>query len=225
MRKIIITLCLALAALSGTAQNPLSFHAKAGIGTSYFHGKYTGRETKIAYKAGVGAEYILNRTWSLQSALEFVSIGGKKEIEYMGKADINEMYIQLPIMIAARLNLGKDYHASLSAGPYVAIGVGGKSSGEINDYASSSMSSSYRFKIDTFGSMIDGKMGNNRFDAGLAIGLTFDYRRFIIGAEVQVGFVTVNKQLNQMIQEEYGGYDKYLPKNFASFFTLGYRFW
>ena len=68
-------------------------------------------------------------------------------------------------------------------------------------------------------------MGNNRFDAGLAIGLTFDYRRFIIGAEVQVGFVTVNKQLNQMIQEEYGGYDKYLPKNFASFFTLGYRFW
>ena len=41
------------------------------------------------------------------------------------------------------------------------------------------------FKIDTFGSMVDGKMGNNSFDAGIALGLTFEYRRFIIGAETQ----------------------------------------
>jgi hypothetical protein len=101
--------------------------------------------------------------------------------------------------------------------------VAGKTSGETYDYSSSSMQGGYQFKIDTFGSMVDGKMGNNRFDAGIALGLTFEYRRFIIGAETQVGLVKVNEQINQMIgHSEEGGY---FPKNFAAFFTLGYRFW
>ncbi len=159
----------------------------------------------------------------LQSALEFVSIGGKDEISHIGKAKMHELYLQIPLMIAARLHLGRDYHASLSVGPYAAIGVAGKTSGETYDYSSSSMQGGYQFKIDTFGSMVDGKMGNNRFDAGIALGLTFEYRRFIIGAETQVGLVKVNEQINQMIgHSEEGGY---FPKNFAAFFTLGYRFW
>lgn len=82
MRKIVITLYLAMITLTGIAQNPLSFHAKAGIGTSCFYGKHSSSETRIAYKTGIGAEYVLNPTWVLQSALEFVSIGGKDEIEY-----------------------------------------------------------------------------------------------------------------------------------------------
>ena len=206
-KKIIITVCMAMTVLTGLAQSPLSFHAKAGIGTSHFH----------------GAEYVLNKTWVLQSALEFVSIGGKDEISHIGKAKMHELYLQIPLMIAARLHLGRDYHASLSVGPYAAIGVAGKTSGETYDYSSSSMQGGYQFKIDTFGSMVDGKMGNNRFDAGIALGLTFEYRRFIIGAETQVGLVKVNEQINQMIgHSEEGGY---FPKNFAAFFTLGYRFW
>ena len=221
--KTIITVCMAMTVLTGLAQSPLSFHAKAGIGTSHFHGKHSSSDTQIAYKAGVGTEYVLNKTWVLQSALEFVSIGGKDEISHIGKAKMHELYLQIPLMIAARLHLGKDYHASLSVGPYAAIGVAGKTSGETYDYSSSSMQGGYQFKIDTFGSMVDGKMGNNRFDAGIALGLTFEYRRFIIGAETQVGLVKVNEQINQMIgHSEEGGY---FPKNFAAFFTLGYRFW
>ena len=122
-KKIIITVCMAMTVLTGLAQSPLSFHAKAGIGTSHFHGKHSSSDTQIAYKAGVGAEYVLNKTWVLQSALEFVSIGGKDEISHIGKAKMHELYLQIPLMIAARLHLGKDYHASLSVGPYAAIGV------------------------------------------------------------------------------------------------------
>ena len=155
--------------------------------------------------------------------MEFVSIGGKDEISQIGKAKMHELYLQIPLMIGARLHLGRDYHASLSVGPYAAIGVAGKTSGETYDYSSSSMQGGYQFKIDTFGSMVDGKMGNNRFDAGIALGLTFEYRRFIIGTEMQVGLVKINEQINQMIDySEEGGY---FPKNFAAFFTLGYRFW
>lgn len=55
-KKIIITVCMAMTVLTGLAQSPLSFHAKAGIGTSHFHGKHSSSDTQIAYKAGVGAE-------------------------------------------------------------------------------------------------------------------------------------------------------------------------
>ncbi|EGF56225.1 porin family protein [Bacteroides fluxus] len=221
MRKIIIIICFAMAALASSAQSPISFHAKAGIGTSNFWGKHSSSETRIAYKAGIGAEYALSRTWVVQSALEFVSIGGKDEIKY-GKADMNELYLQIPVMMAARLTLNKNYHISLSAGPYVAIGLGGKTSGERHDYTGSHHSNDYRFKLDTFGSMLDNNMGNQRFDTGIAMGLTFEYHRFVIGAETQVGFVTVNKQLNLMMNPD--GYSEYLPRNFAAFFTVGYRF-
>ena len=132
-KKIIITVCMAMTVLTGLAQSPLSFHAKAGIGTSHFHGKHSSSDTQIAYKAGVGTEYVLNKTWVLQSALEFVSIGGKDEISHIGKAKMHELYLQIPLMIAARLHLGRDYHASLSVGPYAAIGVAGKTSGETYD--------------------------------------------------------------------------------------------
>ncbi|WP_296121180.1 porin family protein [uncultured Bacteroides sp.] len=225
MKKIIITICMTMTVLAGMAQSPLSFHAKAGIGTSHFHGKHSSSDTKIAYKASVGAEYTLNKTWVLQSALEFVSIGGKDEMKNIGHIKMNELYLQIPLMIAARLQLGRDYQASLSVGPYAAIGVAGKTSGEVYDYFSSKPGEQeQRFRIDTFGSMVDGKMGNNRFDAGIAIGLTLEYRKFIIGAETQVGMVKVNEQINQVISHSEGE-KGYFPKNFAAFFTLGYRFW
>lgn len=222
-KKIIITLCLAMTALHGLAQSPLSFHAQAGIGTSQFYGKYSGSDTKIAYKAGIGAVYSLNKTWALQSALEFVSIGGKDEISQIGRARMNEMYLQIPLLVAVRLPLGKEYQAALSVGPYAAIGIAGKTSGKTYDNGSSSLQAGYRFQVGTFGSMVDGKMGNNRFDAGIDVRLVFDYRRFIIGAEAQVGLVKVNEQINQLISNPEEG--SYLPKNFATFFTLGYRFW
>jgi len=220
MKKIIAALCMALIASSSPAQSLLSFHAKAGIGTSRFHGKHVHSETKIAYKAGIGMEYTLDKTWVVQSALEFVSIGGQDEIGHIHDARMNELYLQVPVTLAARLHLGKDYHASLAVGPYAAIGVGGKTSGIVYSPISSQPAS--RFRVETFGKMIDGKMGNSRFDTGIAASVALEYRRFVFGAEAQVGLVTVNKQLDRMagITEE----KKYLPKNMASFFTLGYRF-
>ena len=220
MKRVITTICFTMVVMAAMAQSPFSFHAKAGVGTSNFWGKHSSSETKIAYKMGVGAEYALTPTWVLQSALEFISIGGKKDLEHIGKADMTELYLQLPLMMAARLNLNKDYHISLSAGPYIACGVGGKTSGEaFRDYGENG---SYRFKLDTFGSMQEQNMGNKWMDAGIAIGLNFEYHKFIFGADVQMGLVRVNEQINQMMGSPEGR--SYLPKNFASFFTLGYRF-
>lgn len=220
MKKMIIATCFALVSVVGMAQSPFSFHAKAGIGTSRLWGKHSAGETRIAYKFSAGAQYVLNTTWALQSALEFVSIGGKDEIANIGKAEMNELYLQVPILVSARLPLGKHYHAALSAGPYIACGIGGKTSGE--QFNEHSDGRDYRFKVDTFGSMQNGNMGTKRVDAGVMIGLAFEYHRFILGAEVQIGLTKINEQINQIAG--YPDDQSYLPKNLATFFCVGYRF-
>ena len=188
---------MAVAASTAQAQSPLSFYAEAGIGTSRLYGKHSCCDTRIACKAGIGAKYALNKTWVLQSALEFVSIGGKDDMDYVKNAKMNELYLQIPVRIAARLPLGKDYDTGSSDGNRL-------------------------FKIDTFGNILENNAGNRRLDGGIIVGITFEYRRLIIGAEAQVGLVKINQQLRQVIDTE--EFHNYLPRNFASFFTVGYKF-
>lgn len=59
-------------------------------------------DTQIACKAEIGAEYALNKTWTLRSALEFVSIGGRDDMDYVRNAGMNELYLQIPVRVAAR---------------------------------------------------------------------------------------------------------------------------
>lgn len=228
MKQTILAIFFAIIASGATAQSsPISFQVKAGVGTSNFYGENAESDTRIAYKVGVGMNYELSRTWVFQPSLNFVSIGAREDVEYVGNANMNELYIQLPVMMAAHLNLGKNHSASLSAGPYIAYGVGGKTSGEIQeqyDYSSSIHHGrgGYRFRLDTFGNLIDNNMGNKRFDAGFMFSLNFEYNRFIFGAELQLGMIKVNDQLDNLVQNS--GIEKFSPKNLASFFTVGYRF-
>lgn len=227
MKQIIPLILLALLSLGARAQSPISFQVKAGAGTSDFYGEDTKSNTRIAYKAGIGMNYEISRTWVLQPSLDFVSIGAREEIEGLGKANVNELYIQLPVMMSARLHFGKDYSASLSAGPYIACGVGGKSSGEAQEEYTHDSSirpdaRRYRFRTDTFGNRADNKMGNRRLDAGLMLGLHFEYHRFIFGTEVQLGLLKVNNQWDWAMPLY--NIRKFAPKNLASFFTAGYRF-
>lgn len=222
MKKVMMIISLAVAALTVQAQSPFSFYAETGIGTSRLYGRHSGSDTQISYKTGVGAEYTLNKTWALQSALEFVSIGGKDNIKYVENtlinAKMNELYLQIPLMAATRLPLGKNYHAAVIFGPYIACGIGGKTSGKIpHDFDGYS-----RFKIDTFGSVLENNAGNRRLDGGIIVKIAFQYHKFIIGAEAQMGLVKINQQLRQVIDTK--EFRNYLPKNFASFFTIGYKF-
>lgn len=79
-----------------------------------------------------------------------------------------------------------------------------------------------RFKIDTFGSVLENNAGNRRLDGGIIVKIAFQYHKFIIGAEAQMGLVKINQQLRQVIDTK--EFRNYLPKNFASFFTIGYKF-
>ena len=107
MKKALMIMYMAIAVSTAQAQSPLSFYAEAGIGTSRLYGKHSCCDTRIACKAGIGAKYALNKTWVLQSALEFVSIGGKDDMDYVKNAKMNELYLQIPIQNSCKVAIGK----------------------------------------------------------------------------------------------------------------------
>ena len=75
---------------------PYSFQVKAGVGTSNFYGENVESDTRIAYKVGVGMNYELNRTWVFQPSLNFVSIGAREEVEYIGKVNMTSCISNSP---------------------------------------------------------------------------------------------------------------------------------
>ena len=224
---VVFSVCVVIMALGKEvrAQSPVSFHAKAGAGISSFWGKNTDGKVKFAYKVGVGMDYAFNKVWSLQPSLNFVSKGYKEEETGIGKASMNELYLELPIMVAARLDLTKNSGLVLSAGPYVAYGVGGKTSVVVEKKIPTMVGYETvedKYKLDTFGHINDGKMGNRRFDAGIGLGITYENRNIILGLESQLGLVNVNDKLKEVA--ELTGLDDFAAKNISAFVTVGYKF-
>ena len=125
-------------------------------------------------------------------------------MKYVRYAKMHELYLQIPVTAAVRLPLGENYHVSLNVGAYIACGAGGKTSGSIPYYYDGS--SNKHFRIDTFGCVLADNAGNRRLDAGIITGIEFEHRRFIIGAEAQVGLVKVNQQLYKVMKKEFNGY-------------------
>lgn len=225
LERCLIIISLLITITTVQAQTPLSFYARTSIGTSQLWGKHAASDTRIAYKISTGISYELHDLWALQTAIEFVSIGGKDEITGMGRASMNELYLQIPLHIQTKMQVAPSYNISFSAGPYMAIGIGGKTTGElVTDYGTSSelLPQTQAFRLGTFGNIIDHKMGNRRFDAGLSASLAFEVGRLVLGTEVQLGLVKINRQLTQLIEQNGG--TPYLPKNLATFFCVGYTF-
>lgn len=225
---IVISICALLMALSGKtqAQSPLSVQAKAGAGIATFWGKNADGNAKFAYKVGVGMEYAFTETWALQPSLYFVSKGCKDEEDGVGKLTMNQLYLELPVMMAARLNLTETSHLVIAVGPYVAYGVGGKTSVDIVEKQIPTIvgfeTVGGKYKLDTFGNIADGKMGNKRFDAGLALGFAYENRNIVLGLEGQLGFVNVNDAADKIAELQ--GLDGFAAKNIAAFVTVGYKF-
>lgn len=216
----VFSVCVVMMALGKEvqAQSPVSFQAKAGVGIASFWGKNTEGKAKFAYKAGAGMDYAFNKVWSLLPSLNFVSKGYKEEEAGIGKASMNELYLELPIMVAACLNFTKNSGLLLSAGPYVAYGIGGKTSVVVEKKIPTIVGFETvedEYKLGTFGHIDDGKMGNKRFDAGVGLSITYENRNIILGLESQLGLINVNDKLKEVA--EFTGLDDFAAKKHISF--------
>ncbi|MEG1742514.1 MAG: porin family protein [Acetivibrio sp.] len=186
----------------------VTWNVKAGMNISSFTSTGDAKaDAKIGYKLGAGMEYSFNKVWSLQPSLLF-STKGAKLSEDGENVTVNAMYLELPIMVAARLAVSEGLNIVINAGPYLAYGVGGK------------MKVEGEGSIDTFGETkieLEDEEGNvetvespglKRFDAGLGVGFGLEFGKFLVGLDAQYGLTDIiedfsTKNLNFSIGAAY----------------------
>ena len=132
-------------------------------------------------KVGIGLEVPFANTniWSFQTGLNFISKGvkgdGVTDAWDVVDVTINQLYLELPLMVGARIHTASNFDLLFKGGPYLAYGVGGKI--KIDGVSE---------KADTFGDD-----GLKRFDAGLGLGVAFEFGNIVVGVETGTSFTKV----------------------------------
>ena len=172
-------------AMTMVASAQITWNAKLGGGLAFCAGMNDEGDTKAIFvgKVGIGIEYPLSTNFSLMPSVEFAMKGAKWEYEgpaYSLEETLKPLYVQIPILGAYRFNLNNDWNMALKAGPYFAYGISG------NVEAKGSYSGGSISEDEDLFSDLDAK----RFDAGVDVGLDFEYHRFVFGLEYERGFIS-----------------------------------
>lgn len=215
VKKIFFFALFAIMTFLASAQNQINGSVKVGLGMGNILGNdMQSPKIRLAYKFGFGLECPFDHIWALQTGVSFVSKGTNHTIVqaegFLAQAQVNALYLELPLMVAARFSVNSHTNITLSAGPYCAWGVGGKTRALGYNGSSSSRpdwDSQNVIEINTFG---DKGLDLRRFDYGGGIGLSVEYQHYIMGVEGQMGLRKLHKELD--------------ASNITGFVTIGYRF-
>lgn len=216
MKKSLILVLFALVSVVSYSQ--VSWNAKVGMNMSNISNM--DGDVKIGYNLGVGMEYAFTDMWSIQPSLLFSTKGTKSEatIEgYTDKVSFNPLYLELPIMFAARFAVSDNMNIVVSAGPYLAYGVGGKAKYE---YSYEGESEEYEYDIFKDQKDEDGEVeekGAKRFDAGLGVGVAWEINKFFVGVNGSFGLAKLGDVYDENDKKE-------SMKNTNFSIGVGYKF-
>lgn len=165
MKKGLILVLFALVAVASYSQ--ISWNAKVGMNMSNFTGD-NDTDMRVGFNVGFGMEYQFTDMWSLQPSLMFTQKGAKAN-----GVKCTPLYLEIPVMAAARFAVTDNQNVVVKAGPYLGVGIAGKikAGGQ---------------KADFFG---DG--AGKRFDAGLGIGVAYEVNRFFVDLTGEFGLAKV----------------------------------
>ena len=161
MKKGLIFVLFALVSIVSYSQ--ISWNAKVGMNMSNYTGDMD-TDMKIGFNVGVGMEYQFSDMWSIQPSLMLTQKGAK--IKEDGETmKFNPMYLEIPVLAAARFAVADNQNIVVKAGPYFAFGVAGKV--KVGDD-----------KADFFGDG-DDQFGGKRFDCGIGVGVAYEIGKFL----------------------------------------------
>ena len=193
MKKFLMTAVLGMFALAGFSQ--VKWDAKFGMNFSNMT-KIDESKALPGFTLGVGMDYGFNENWSLQSGLMISSKGFKfKEGDWKDK--YRSIYLDIHILAAYKFNISDNTKFVINAGPYLAIGLGGKNKETDEEDIKLFDKDGYDWK---------------RFDLGIQYGIGLELSdRYLINLTGQNGFISPVD----------GGDD---PKNMTFTIGVGYRF-
>ena len=208
MKKIKLSLLAVALMVATVASAQVSFGVQGGINLSnLLVSGGSENEPKIGFNAGILTDFNFTPEMGIRSGLFFTTKGFRishTEDGVRGRATTNLMYLQIPVHFAYWIDVSPGTRVVLHAGPYVAYGVRGRMSINVD-------SDDFGFGItpneNLFGSG-DDKL--NPFDFGVGLGVGFEFGRIITGIGVDMGLLSV--------------FPGDTARNMNASLTLGYRF-
>lgn len=202
MKKFLLMMICLFSMLTVTAQTKVTWSMELGLGMSTWMGKdANGSNPLFNPKVGVGIDVPLTGLVSFQTGLSWVSKGASYK-ENGTDITVDQNYFEMPLLAAFHVGTACKFDMVFTAGPYLALGVNGKVSHEIDDVTTS------------WGTFDDVKAqswnGLKRFDAGLQGGVALDFPKWTVGLDGEFGLCKIASGA--------------APRNLAFFFTVGYKF-
>ncbi|MEP7254378.1 MAG: porin family protein [Ferruginibacter sp.] len=154
-----------------------------------------------SFNVGLLTRFGISSSFDIESGVLLTGHGSKAETYFNSgndyvKTKFNPLYIQVPLNAVVKIPLQKKSAIFFNAGPYAAIGVGGKSRTEskIGPLMSSSSRDIKFSNDDPFTSEQDDAAYNKlkRFDFGLNVGGGFEFEHVIIKANYGLGLAKIN---------------------------------
>ena len=179
------------------------------------------------FNVGVLGRLKIVDMFSLESGALLTGRGSKAETYFNGgndyiKSKFNPLYIEVPLNAVVKIPMGKGSGVFFHAGPYAAIGIGGKSVSESKfGPLQSSSSKTIAFSNDDPFTSQEEDAGYNklkRFDIGLNVGGGVEFKHLILKANYGMGFTKINST-----QSDNGANDKnkYRTLSFSVGIPLG----
>jgi hypothetical protein len=168
---------------------------KAGGNLSNLHFSQDKIRTKqyvmLGFEGGITLDFGINDSFFVLSGIDYTIKGAKTNKSSSNiYTTYSPMYLQLPVHIAYKLNLGGTTKLVFGAGPYFAYGIGGKTRDIIKDGKNKTVNSKDFFS------------DHKKFDfgAGLSLGLEVNILSITVGYDW--GFLNIakskdNKQNNR----------------------------
>lgn len=180
-----------------------------------------------AFNAGILGRWGLSKELDIETGLLFTGHGSKAETYFNGgndyvKSKFNPYYIQAPLNVVVKIPVTKTSGVFFHAGPYIAIGIAGRSKIEskIGPLSSSSSRSISFSNDDPFTSQQDDAAYNKlkRFDYGLNAGAGFEFEQLILKVNYGLGLAKINSTESNNSQNDK---NKYRTFSFSAGIPLG----
>jgi hypothetical protein len=188
--------------------NPGGIYIKGGYNAANISVKKDGstNDAKIlsTFHAGFVADVPLAPVLSFQTGLLLNGKGAKSNYyadandhtDNYVKSTFNPLYLELPANLVVKFPLGSDVRLYAGAGPYAAMGIGGKSKTESSLLGIRS-SSSENIKFNNDDPLTDEQEGARydrlkRFDFGLNALAGVEISRFMLGVNYGLGLTKIN---------------------------------
>lgn len=211
MKKVIISFAILFATKLSTAQTYLIGGLNVANISTNSNGKTEDNNALLSFNAGFLHRFDLSKVIDIETGVSVTGKGSKAETNFTNndyvKSTFNPIYLEVPLNAVVKItdiaNNGIFFHA----GPYIAVGIGGKSKTESKiGVVQSNSSSKIQFSNDDpFTSQQDDANYNKlkRFDYGLNAGVGISFSKALIRLNYGLGLSKINStQSNNSVDDK-----------------------